>query len=57
MREHWQIVIDQLDKVLDIVRASWVKDLDQWAERLDILLAERFSLMQKRDAPFTEGVA
>lgn len=51
MRAHWADVISSLDKVIDIVRSSWIKNPEKWDNRLDTLLAERFALMQKRDLP------
>jgi len=43
-------IIVQLDKALDIVRSEWLKNKAKWAQRLDVLLSQRFDLMQKRDA-------
>ena len=52
--EYWAGLIVQLDKTLSMARFEWMKaggkDLARWAKRIDDLLAERFKLMQLRDA-------
>ncbi len=50
MKQHYVKMIAEVDRMLDIVRASWLRDKAAWAERLDVLLKERFTLMKGRDA-------